>query len=183
MPVDWLSNFFDDPTAVPSCAEQLGYTSSLPEYTTNSLQYHSISKSHGLGINGLNIDAMASFPEECSNESLYCSTPSKPGSPDFDHKPLTPDSETNSGDTESFCPNSVCSQFDSKIGIKSQKIGSHMDTIEQDRRLELHSTNSDQDSERQDSESGKFSCVIVASFSHFIEVFEVARKQFLNFIF
>ena len=155
MPVDWLSNFFDDPTAVPSCTEQLGYSSSLPEYTTSSLQYHPLVKSHTLGMNGLNLDAMPAFPEECSNESLYCSTPSKPRSPDFDHKPLTPDSETNCGDTDLFGPNSVSSQFDSKSGINPQLSG-HMDSTDHDRRLELHSTSSDQDSERQDSESGRF---------------------------
>ena len=154
MPVDWLSNFFDDPSAVPCCAE-LSYNSSLGEYTTSSLSYHSMAKPHSLGLNGLNIDTMTAFPEECSNESLYCSTPSKPRSPDVEHKPLTPDSEINVGDADYFCPNSVCSQIDTKNGIKSLTLGSHMDTVtDQDRRLELRSTSSDQDSERQDSESG-----------------------------
>ncbi|XP_073241159.1 uncharacterized protein [Porites lutea] len=85
VPVDWLSGFFDE---VPTCAETLSYNS-LPEYTSSSLPYTSLGKSHYLSLNGLSMDTMPSFPEECSNESLYCSTPSD-STPDY--KPLSPES-------------------------------------------------------------------------------------------
>ena len=87
VPVDWLSGFFDE---VPSCAETTLSYNSLPEYTSSTLPYTSFAKSHYLSLNGLSMDTMSSFPEECSNESLYCSTPSDPQTPDY--KPLSPDS-------------------------------------------------------------------------------------------
>lgn len=87
VPVDWLSGFFEE---VPSCSDTTLSYNSLPEYTSSSLSYSSFGKSHYLNLNGLSMDSMPSFPEECSNESLYCSTPSAPHTPDY--KPLSPDS-------------------------------------------------------------------------------------------
>lgn len=86
VPVDWLSGFFDE---VSSCSDStLNYSNTLPEYTSSSLSYNSLGKSHYLSLNGLSMDTMPSLPEECSNESLYCSTPSVPHTPDY--KPLSP---------------------------------------------------------------------------------------------
>ncbi|XP_078359167.1 cyclic AMP-responsive element-binding protein 3-like protein 1 isoform X2 [Oculina patagonica] len=97
VPVDWLSGFFDE---VPSCMSDttLNYNNTLPEYTSSSLPYTSLTKSHYLSLNGLSMDSMPSFPEECSNESLYCSTPLAPRTPDY--KPLSPDSMESSHSLE-----------------------------------------------------------------------------------
>ena len=84
--MDWLSIFDEG----PSCPDQTlaGYNS-LADFSTNSLHYNSAPKASCLGIsNGLGMDAMVTFPEDCANESMYCST--VPHSPE---KPHTPDSE------------------------------------------------------------------------------------------
>ncbi|XP_068710046.1 cyclic AMP-responsive element-binding protein 3-like protein 2 isoform X2 [Montipora foliosa] len=82
VPVDWLSGFFDE---VPSCADTTLSYNSFPEYSSTTF-----GKSHYLSLNGLSMDSMPSFPEECSNESLYSTTPSAPQTPDYN--PLSPDS-------------------------------------------------------------------------------------------
>lgn len=158
VPVDWLSGFFDE---VPSCTEAtLNYNNTLPEYTSNSLPYTSFGKSHYLSLNGLSMDTMPSFPEECSNESLYCSTPSDPRTPDY--KPLSPDSmESHSLETdvkphifkdtlfepqENFVP-----QMNTRLEPTELKMFEPNDG----QKSLPESPNSENDSDRPDSESGK----------------------------
>ncbi|KAJ7330180.1 extracellular matrix constituent secretion [Desmophyllum pertusum] len=157
VPVDWLSGFFDE---VPSCTEAtLNYNNTLPEYTSNSLPYTSFGKSHYLSLNGLSMDTMPSFPEECSNESLYCSTPSDPRTPDY--KPLSPDSmESHSLETdvkphifkdtlfepqENFVP-----QMNTRLEPTELKMFEPNDG----QKSLPESPNSENDSDRPDSESG-----------------------------
>lgn len=159
VPVDWLSGFFDE---VPSCADTtLNYNNTLPEYTSSSLPYTSLTKSHYLSLNGLSMDSMPSFPEECSNESLYCSTPLAPRTPDY--KPLSPDSmESHSLETdvkphifgkdalfqphENFVP-----QMNSRLEPTELKLFEQNDG----QRSLPDSPHSENDSDRPDSESGK----------------------------
>ena len=159
VPVDWLSSFFDE---VPSCAETTLCYSNLPEYTSSSMSYTSLGKSQFLGLNGLGMDSMSTIPEECSNESMYCSTPSAPRSPDFDHKPLTPESESHSLEID------VKPQLFGKDSLfePSDRFGSHINGHIEPTELELFehsdgqkslpdSPHSGNDSDRLDSESGK----------------------------
>lgn len=151
--MDWLSSFFDE---VPSCVEQtLGYNS-LPEYTSSSLHYSSIPKSHSLGLNGISIDSMVSLPEECSNESMYCST--TPGSAEFEHKPLTPKSDSQSiAEACDIKPSLFPRQtlFDSTSSLVPHINGHMENSILEKGRLDRQgcSTKSDSDGDR---ESGEF---------------------------
>ncbi|XP_020909945.1 cyclic AMP-responsive element-binding protein 3-like protein 2 isoform X2 [Exaiptasia diaphana] len=112
VPVDWLSSFFDE---VPCCMEQSLPNYNLPEYTSSSgLNYSS--KNHSIGLSGLSMDPMPALPEDCSNESLYCPTPStRCRSPDFDHtRALITDSESSDDSkTNLFGRHSLCPPFDS----------------------------------------------------------------------
>lgn len=150
-PVDWLSGFFDE---VPS------YNNTLLDYTSSSLPYTSLAKSHYLSLNGLSMDSMPSFPEECSNESLYCSTPLAPRTPDY--KPLSPDSmESHSLENdvkpqlfgkdalfepqENFVP-----QINSRLETTELKLFEQNDG----QKSSPDSPHSENDSDRPDSESG-----------------------------
>lgn len=79
----------------------------LPEYTSNTgLNYNS--KNHSLNLNGLSMDPMPALPEDCSNESLYCPTPTaRSRSPDFEHTRslmVDDDLKTNLFGRHSLCP-------------------------------------------------------------------------------
>ncbi|XP_031570697.1 uncharacterized protein LOC116305018 isoform X2 [Actinia tenebrosa] len=111
VPVDWLSSFFDE---VPSCMEQTLPNYTLPEYTSSgTLQYSA--KNHSLGLSGLSMDPMPALPEDCSNESLYCPTPTaRSRSPDFDHhnsKSLIIDDTNDDLKTNLFGRNPLCPPF------------------------------------------------------------------------
>ncbi|KAK2572736.1 Cyclic AMP-responsive element-binding protein 3-like protein 2 [Acropora cervicornis] len=160
VPVDWLSRFFDD---VPACADSSLSYNSLPEYTSSSLSCSAFGKSHYLNLNGLSMDSMPSFPEECANESLYCSPQSAPQTPDY--KPLSPDSLGSSHSLEAdvkpplFCKDPI---FDVQEGFTSQ-MNSYIEpeNLKMFEQSEIrksspdspHSVN-DRDSDRLDSESG-----------------------------
>lgn len=160
VPVDWLSRFFDD---VPACADSSLSYNSLPEYTSSSLSCSTFGKSHYLNLNGLSMDSMPSFPEECANESLYCSPQSAPQTPDY--KPLSPDSLGSSHSLEAdvkpplFCKDPI---FDVQEGFTSQ-MNSYIEpeNLKMFEQSEIrksspdspHSVN-DRDSDRLDSESG-----------------------------
>ena len=160
--MDWLSRFFDD---VPACADSSLNYNSLPEYTSSSLSCSAFGKSHYLNLNGLSMDSMPSFPEECANESLYCSPQSAPQTPDY--KPLSPDSLGSSHSLEAdvkpplFCKDPI---FDVQEGFTSQ-MNSYIEpeNLKMFEQSEIrksspdspHSVN-DRDSDRLDSESGKF---------------------------
>lgn len=164
VPVDWLSRFFDD---VPACADDRADSSliynSLPEYPSSSLSCSTFGKSHYLNLNGLSMDSMPSFPEECANESLYCSPQSAPQTPDY--KPLSPDSLGSSHSLEAdvkpplFCKDPI---FDVQEGFTSQ-MNSYIEpeNLKMFEQSEIrksspdspHSVN-DRDSDRLDSESG-----------------------------
>lgn len=160
VPVDWLSRFFDD---VPACADSSLSYNSLPEYTSSSLSCSTFGKSHYLNLNGLSMDSMPSFPEECANESLYCSPQSAPQTPDY--KPLSPDSLGSSHSLEAdvkpplFCKDPI---FDVQEGFTSQ-MNSYIEPenlkmfeqneIRKNSPDSPHSVN-DRDSDRLDSESG-----------------------------
>lgn len=160
VPVDWLSRFFDD---VPACADSSLSYNSLPEYTSSSLSCSTFGKSHYLNLNGLSMDSMPSFPEECANESLYCSPQSAPQTPDY--KPLSPDSLGSSHSLEAdvkpplFCKDPI---FDVQEGFTSQ-MNSYIEpeNLKMFEQSEIrksspdspHSEN-DRDSDRLDSESG-----------------------------
>lgn len=160
VPVDWLSGFFDE---VPSCSDStLNYNNTLPEYTSSSLPYTSFGKSHYLSLNGLSMDTMPSLPEECSNESLYCSTPSAPRSPDY--KPLSPDSMESSHSLETdvkphlfgkdtlFEPQeSFVPQINNRLEPTELKLLEPNDG----QKSSPDSPHSENDSDRLDSESGK----------------------------
>lgn len=107
------------------------------------------------------MDSMPSFPEECSNESLYCSTPLAPHTPDY--KPLSPDSmESHSLETdvkphlfgkdtlfepqENFVP-----QVNSRLEPTDLKLFEQNDG----QKSLPDSPHSENDSDRPDSESGK----------------------------
>lgn len=160
VPVDWLSRFFDD---VPACADTSLSYNSLPEYTSSSLSCSTFGKSHYLNLNGLSMDSMLSFPEECANESLYCSPQSAPQTPDY--KPLSPDSLGSSHSLEAdvkpplFCKDPI---FDVQEGFTSQMNSyiepENLKMFEQSEMRKSspdspHSVN-DRDSDRLDSESG-----------------------------
>lgn len=127
------------------------------------------------------MDSMPTFPEECSNESLYCSTPLAPRTPDY--KPLSPDSiESHSLETdvkphlfgkdalfepqENFVP-----QVNSRLEPTDLKLFEQNDG----QKSLPDSPHSENDSDRPDSESGKKSrytffplhSIFVASFSTF----------------
>lgn len=164
VPVDWLSRFFDD---VPACADDRADSSliynSLPEYPSSSLSCSTFGKSQYLNLNGLSMDSMPSFPEECANESLYCSPQSAPQTPDY--KPLSPDSLGSSHSLEAdvkpplFCKDPI---FDVQEGFSSQ-MNSYIEpeNLKMFEQSEIrksspdspHSVN-DRDSDRLDSESG-----------------------------
>lgn len=180
--MDWLSGFFDE---VPSCADTTLSYNSLPEYTSSSLPYTSFGKSHYLGLNGLSMDSMPSFPEECSNESLYCSTPSDTHTPDY--KPLSPESldSTHSLETdvkphlfdkdpmfesqESFEP-----PIDSRLEPTELKLFEQSD----EQKSSPESPHSENGSDRLDSESGKSRNVIFRSFVVPIVLFLASFFQF-----
>lgn len=168
VPVDWLSGFFDE---VPSCSDStLGYNNTLPEYTSSSLSYTSLAKSHYLSLNGLSMDSMPSFPEECSNESLYCSTPLAPRTPDY--KPLSPDSMESSHSLESdvkphlFGKDALFEPQENFVPqINSRLEPTELKLFEQnDGQKSLpDSPHSENDSDRPDSESGKKSRYIFSA--------------------
>lgn len=158
VPVDWLSGFFDE---VSSCSDStLNYNNTLPEYTSSSLSYNSLGKSHYLSLNGLSMDTMPSLPEECSNESLYCSTPSAPHTPDY--KPLSPASIDSSpletdvkphlfGRDAFFEPQE---NFAPQINSRLEPAELKMFEANDGPKSLPDSPNSENDSERIDSESG-----------------------------
>lgn len=157
--MDWLSGFFDE---VSSCSDStLNYNNTLPEYTSSSLSYNSLGKSHYLSLNGLSMDTMPSLPEECSNESLYCSTPSAPHTPDY--KPLSPASIDSSpletdvkphlfGRDAFFEPQE---NFAPQINSRLEPAELKMFEANDGPKSLPDSPNSENDSERIDSESGK----------------------------
>lgn len=140
---------------------------SLPEYTSSSLSYSSFGKSHYLSLNGLSMDSMPSFPEECSNESLYCSTPSAPHTPDY--KPLSPDSLESSHSLETdvkphlFLKDPMFeAQETFAPPINNRLEPTNLKLFEQNdgQKNSPDSPHSENDSDRLDSESGKFQVTI-----------------------
>lgn len=173
--MDWLSGFFDE---VPS------YNNTLPDYTSSSLPYTSLAKSHYLSLNGLSMDSMPSFPEECSNESLYCSTPLAPRTPDY--KPLSPDSTMESHSLENdvkphlfgkdalFEPQeNFVPQMNSRLEPTELKLFEQNDG----QKSSPDSPHSENDSDRPDSESGKSRTCFFRSF----EITSFFMASFMGF--
>lgn len=157
VPVDWLTSFFDDPTAIPSCADQMGSytTNSVPEYSMSAIHLNSLGRTQHHHMNGIIMDGISSFPEDThTTDSLYCSTPR---SPDFDHTPDTTDPHELDDDMKHFFPRHHLVSHLTTQGSVTSQMNSHLDHERMDKEVDsrgLIANSREIDVEKVEAESG-----------------------------
>jgi hypothetical protein len=134
----------------------------LPEYTSSGTLHYS-TKNHSLGLSGLSMDPMPALPEDCSNESLYCPTPTtRSRSPDFGHhtKSFTIDDTNDDLKTNLFSRHSLCPSFETTHNhFNGQLEGSEIDRInslnDSKSSLAINLSSTEADTDVGENESGK----------------------------